>query len=100
MVPFINCFEVPPEADEEFLRRWRATSLYMREKPGFLGLRLHKVTSDSSVNRYVNYVQWRSAQEWQAAHDDGFRALVQDAPWTGRVGQLYEVVASAGVIEL
>ncbi|HEU5008211.1 MAG TPA: antibiotic biosynthesis monooxygenase family protein [Jatrophihabitantaceae bacterium] len=100
MVPFINCFGTAPELDDEFLRRWRATSLYMRDKPGFRGLRLHKVISDSPVNRYVNYVQWDSAQQWQAAHDDGFRALVQDAPWTGHVGQLYEIVESAGVIEL
>jgi heme-degrading monooxygenase HmoA len=100
MVPYINCFEVSPELDEEFLRRWRATSMYMREKPGFLGLRLHKVSGDSATNRYVNYVQWESAQRWQAAHDAGFFALVQDAPWTGHVGQLYEIVESAGAIEL
>lgn len=100
MVPYINCFEVTADKDEPFLERWRATSHYMRAKPGFIGLRLHRVTSANSVNRYVNYVHWASPEEWQAAHDEGFFRLVQDAPWAGHVGQLYEIVESAGVIEL
>lgn len=97
---YINVFEVKPGRDEEFVEHWREVSMYMRAKPGFVGLRLHRALTDGASNRFINYVNWRSADDLRAAHDEGFRALVQQEHWQSfpSLGQLYEIVDSSGTI--
>jgi heme-degrading monooxygenase HmoA len=99
---YINCFEVPPGDDAGFITQWREVSLYMRDKPGFLGLRLHRALGDEAANRFVNYVNWRSGEHLRAAHDEGFRALVGQQKWRpiSSVGRLYDIVESVGAIEV
>jgi heme-degrading monooxygenase HmoA len=92
----INSFAVPVGRDEAFLDRWRKTSAFMREQPGFRALRLHRSVSPDSDFRYVNVAVWASAQEFAAAHaTDEFRALVADPAWQEFPSSpaLYEVAA-------
>jgi heme-degrading monooxygenase HmoA len=80
-VTFINLFEVPEGSDELFLAKWREVNTYMRDKPGYVDHRLHRALRSDTRYRYVNVVHWADAAAWQAAHDDGFRALVQQPEW-------------------
>ncbi len=80
-VQLVNCFEVPVGRDEAFLRLWREVNTYMTAKPGYLGHRLHRSLGPDARYHFVNYVEWSSAQESAAAHDDGFRALVGQPGW-------------------
>jgi heme-degrading monooxygenase HmoA len=91
---FINCFEVPAGRDDEFVAMWKAVNQYMRQKPGFISNRLHRATTPDARYRFVNYVQWATAEHWRAAHDDGFRALVQRPEWRDFTftGAIYDVV--------
>jgi heme-degrading monooxygenase HmoA len=91
---YINCFEVPAGREDEFERMWTAVNAYMAQKPGFISNRLHRATTPDARFRFVNYVKWRTVQDWRAAHDEGFRALVQTPAWHGitYTGAIYDVV--------
>jgi hypothetical protein len=39
----------------------------------------HRRTHDDAPFGFVNIVEWESAAAWEAAHDDGFRALTAPA---------------------
>jgi heme-degrading monooxygenase HmoA len=92
-VTFINCFEVPAGREEEFFGLWRDVNQYMRQKPGYLSHRLHRSIQPGSRFGFVNVVQWQSPETWEAAHDDGFRALVEQPAWKDfpPSGALFEV---------
>jgi len=96
---FINCFEVPAGREEEFFALWSVVNRYMRRKPGFISNRLHRATSAEARFGFVNYVQWRSVEDFRAAHDDGFRALVQQAIWSDFPcsGAIYEIASEHAV---
>src|SRR6476659_1104316 len=81
VIRFINCFEVPVGRDEDFLELWGAVNAYMQGKPGYVGHRLHRALSDDARYRFVNYVEWASAEYWQGAHDAGCRELVGRPGW-------------------
>jgi hypothetical protein len=44
--------------------------------------------------RFVNVARWASVEDFNAAHDEGFRALVSQPAWTDfrSLPGLYEVV--------
>jgi heme-degrading monooxygenase HmoA len=89
----VNLFEVPAGAEEEFLAFYRRINAYMRAKPGYLGNRLHRSLGPDARYRFVNVVEWESAQACRDGHDDGFRALVgppDRLPFTSTPA-LYEV---------
>ena len=96
---FINCFEVPAGRDEEFLAMWNAVNHYMRGKPGFISNRLHRANMPNARFRFVNYVQWRTVDDWRAAHDDGFRAMIDKPEWRDFTftGATYDVVLEHAV---
>jgi heme oxygenase (mycobilin-producing) len=93
MVEFVNCFQVGPGGEDEFLGAWTEVNAYMREKPGYLGHQLFRSLSPEATFRFVNHARWESAQAWQDAHDEGFRALVAGRGFVSTPG-LYEVVHS------
>jgi heme-degrading monooxygenase HmoA len=66
----------------------------MQTKPGYLSHKLHRALASDAPCRFVNVAQWESAAHFQAAHDDGFRALVNQPAWAPFRHQpaLYEVV--------
>ena len=93
-VTLINCFEVPPDREEEFWGRWKEVNAYMQTKPGYLGHELHRALAPDAAFRFVNVAQWASAEHFHAAHDTGFRALVDQPVWSAFQHHpvLYEVV--------
>jgi len=97
-VTFINLFEVPPEADADFLARWQAVNAYMIRQPGYLAHALHRSLGDDARYRFVNVVRWSNAEEFEAAHDDGFHALVTpDYPYRF-VPALFEVIDTSAAV--
>lgn len=94
MVRLINCFEVPADRDEQFLERFRDVNAYMVSKPGYLSHRLHRSLSPQARYRFVNYVEWESAEHLSAARDERYVQLVQGVLAAGFTSThaLYEVV--------
>jgi heme-degrading monooxygenase HmoA len=97
VVTLINCFEVPAGREDEFFRLWQEVNAYMQRQPGYLEHKLHRAVTPDASFRFVNVVRWASMQHFQAAHDDGFRALVSQPAWSAfrTHPALYEVVHSA-----
>lgn len=94
VVTLVNCFEIPAGREEEFFGFWKQVNEYMRTKPGYLGHKLHRAITPDAPFSFVNVAQWVSAAHFQAAHDEGFRALVSQPGWAAfryKPG-LYEVV--------
>jgi heme oxygenase (mycobilin-producing) len=91
MVEFVNCFEVPAGGEDAFFAVWEKVNTHMRGRPGYLGHELFRSLSPQATFRFVNHARWESVDAWQAAHDETFRALVADAPFTSTPG-LYEIV--------
>jgi heme-degrading monooxygenase HmoA len=96
-ITLINGFEVPAGREDEFLRLWQQVNTYMRKKQGYLGHRFHRSLKPNAPFRFVNVARWASMAEFDAAHDDGFRALVGQPAWKAfrPVPELYEVVHEA-----
>jgi heme-degrading monooxygenase HmoA len=70
----INLFEVPPEADDDFVANWERARDAMRPRPGYVGTRLHRSLSPEATYRFVNIAPWESPQAFQAAiRDPGFQ---------------------------
>ncbi|MGH9086627.1 MAG: antibiotic biosynthesis monooxygenase family protein [Acidimicrobiales bacterium] len=93
-VRYVNCFKVREGAEELFLERWRPINAYMTAKPGYLNDRLHRSLDPAATYRFVNYIEWESAELHVAAHDEGFRALISEE-WRAAVqstAALYEVI--------
>jgi heme-degrading monooxygenase HmoA len=97
MVRFINCFEVPPDRDDEFLAMFSVVNAHMSAQPGYLGHRLHRSLSPDARYRFVNYVEWETTEHWRDAHGEEFRRLVGDPGWRQfpTTPALYEVVHEA-----
>jgi len=94
VVRFINCFEVPEGRDDDFLALWSAVNAHMSAQPGYLGHRLHRSLSPEARYRFVNYVEWETAEHWRDAHGEEFRRLVSDPAWQefSTTPALYDVV--------
>jgi len=80
-ITLINSFRVPAGRDEEFFAMWKQVNTYMRSKPGYIGHKLHRSLEPDASYRFVNVAQWESKAHFDAAHDDGFRALVTQPGW-------------------
>jgi heme-degrading monooxygenase HmoA len=93
-VVFINCFEVPVDREDAFLGLWSQIDDHMRARDGFRWRNLHKSLDGESRFRYVNVAGWDSADQFDAAHDEGFRRLQSQAGWQEFPAQpaLYTVV--------
>lgn len=90
----INCFEVPPHRDDEFLAMFEQMNAYMSVRPGFLGNRLHRSLAPDACYRFVNYVEWESPAHLRAARDehyDQLRAAILAAGFTS-TASVYEIV--------
>jgi heme-degrading monooxygenase HmoA len=97
MVTLVNCFDIPQGRDAEFLQLWQQVNTYMRGKKGYIGHKLHRSLDPNARFRFVNVAQWVSLEDFNAAHDDGFRALVTHPIWADfrSFPALYEVVHEA-----
>ncbi len=99
MIRLINCFEVPEIRDEEFLARFREVNTYMSGQPGYLGHRLHRALVPGARYRFVNYVEWRSADHLAAARDERYRDLVRAVQAAGfsSTHAIYDIVHQGSV---
>lgn len=97
VVTLVNCFEIPAGREDEFFVLWQQVNAYMRNKKGYLDHKLHRSHAPDAKYRFVNIARWASAEDFQAAHDDGFRALVSQPAWAPfhSFPALYEVVHEA-----
>ena len=93
-VTLINSFEIPAGREEEFFNLWSQVNTYMQPKPGYLRHALHRALKPDAPFRFINVAQWESLGHFQAAHDEGFRALVNQPAWAAFKHHpfLYEVV--------
>ena len=96
-ITLINSFEVPAGREDEFLSLWKQVNDYMRAKPGYLSHKLHRSLAPDAAYRFVNVAQWASLEQFRAAHDEGFRALVSQPHWAPFRSSpaIYEVVHEA-----
>jgi heme-degrading monooxygenase HmoA len=72
---FVNCLLVERGDEDAAFLKWREVNDYMVAKPGYRWHRLHRRADDDAPFGFVNVVEWESLPAWNAAHDDGFRAL-------------------------
>lgn len=87
----INLFEVPPGADDEFIRGWESARDYLRQQDGYISARLHRSLAPDADFRFVNVALWASPRAFRAAVESpGFRAL-DGTPYPNHPA-LYEVV--------
>ncbi len=101
VVTLVNCFEIPAGREEEFFGLWQQVNAYMQTKPGYLGHKLHRGLSSETPFQFVNVAQWESPAHFQAAHDEGFQALVDRPEWAGfhyRPG-LYQVIHEGNSVD-
>ena len=93
-VTLVNCFEIPAGRENEFFALWQQVNNYMRKKKGYVSHKLHRSLSPDARFRFVNVAQWASAEDFQAAHDDGFRSLLSQPAWAAfrSTPSLYEVL--------
>src|SRR5262245_1058342 len=100
-VTLINSFTVPAGLEDQFFELWKEVNAYMRQKPGYLGHRLHRSLAPDAPFGFVNEARWASMDHFNAAHDDGFRALVSRPEWSSFPPHpfVYEVIHEAGPSE-
>jgi heme-degrading monooxygenase HmoA len=93
-ITLVNCFEVPAGREDAFFSLWKQVNTYMRAKPGYLGHKLHRSLKADATYRFVNVANWASREQFEAAHDAGFHALVGKPEWAEFPARptLYEVV--------
>jgi heme-degrading monooxygenase HmoA len=96
-VVLVNCFEVPAGREDEFFALWQQVNAYMRNKKGYLEHKLHRSLDPKARYRFVNVARWASLEQFNAAHDEGFRSLVTQPEWQSFTAfpTLYEVVHEA-----
>jgi heme-degrading monooxygenase HmoA len=66
-VVLINPFEVPPERDRDFMRRWEQARDFLSGRDGYLDTALHRTVAPEAEFRFVNLARWRSPADFQAA---------------------------------
>ena len=67
LMTLVNVFTVAPEHQEELIDVLVDATTVMREIPGFVSANLHR---SHDGRRVVNYVQWRTVQDFQAMLQD------------------------------
>ena len=89
----INAFEVADEADEEFVRDWKAARDYLKEQPGYVDTALHKAIAPGVDFRFVNVARWESAEHFQKAiSSEEFQEISKALSDYSAHPGLYEVV--------
>ena len=93
-VTLINCFQVPVGREEQFFALWQQVNQYMQTKPGYLEHNLHRALAPEAPNRFINVARWSCVEQFQSAHDEGFRSLVSQPVWAefSHSPFLYEVI--------
>jgi len=93
IVTQITTVTVAPDKQDEALRVMKERAQFMSTQPGFVSISLHRSEDGAEI---VNYVQWKSREQLEAAHHapefrdrwPEFGKLVREAE-----PKLYELVA-------
>jgi heme-degrading monooxygenase HmoA len=89
----INAFEVPADADDDFIAGWEAARDYLIQQPGYVDTALHRAVAPGAEFRFVNVARWQSMEHFQAAtQSDGFREAAQGLAAYRPHPALYEVI--------
>jgi heme-degrading monooxygenase HmoA len=88
-ITLFNFFEVPEDADEQFVAGWERARDVIDARGGFRWTALHRSLQPQAQFRYVNVAEIRSVEAWQAAVMDP--AFPHDLPGTPHPG-LYEPI--------
>ncbi len=67
---------------------------FMVGQPGYIGHRLHQSLGTDAKYRFINYVEWESAEHCKAAHGPEFIAKVSRPEWAffTSIPALYDIV--------
>ena len=65
IVTQITTVTVAPDKQDEALRVMRERAKFMSTQPGFVSISLHRSEDGAEI---VNYVQWKSREQLEAAH--------------------------------
>jgi len=98
-ITLINSFKVAADRDDAFHALWTETSMYFRQQPGFVSLRLHRAVNPDATYRWVNVATWETEADYRAGHlTDEFRRLVTQEAWGEFPSNpsIYEVVTAVG----
>ncbi len=81
-VVLINPFEIPAQVpDEQFIAGWERAADLLKNRPGFIGSRLHRSLAPDVRFRFINVAEWESPQHFQAAvTDPAFSELAKNSP--------------------
>ncbi len=80
-VTLINCFEVPAGREDEFFANFQQINAHMRAKKGYISHKMHRSLAPDARYRFINVVQWASLEDFKAAHDSNFLAMVNRPEW-------------------
>ena len=70
-VKLINVFQMPPEQEDEFLKRWNETSQHYARTDGFIETHLHRNTGiGNKTFSFINIAEWASAEAFINAHKE------------------------------
>ncbi len=90
-VDLIDPFEVPADADADFLAGWDRGRDLLAAQPGYLGTRLHRSVGATGF-RFVNLARWSSPLAFaKAVEHPGFRSVTGAMPFASHPS-LYQVV--------
>jgi heme-degrading monooxygenase HmoA len=90
-VVLVNAFEVPPDRDRDFVKRWERARNFLEKRDGYLDTALHRSIAPDAEFRFVNVARWRSPADFQAATGArGFRG--RDISYPAHPS-LYQVIA-------
>jgi heme-degrading monooxygenase HmoA len=91
-IVLINAFEVPVEADDDFIAGWERARDALRAQPGYIATRLHRSIAPNADFRFVNIARWESPQAFGTAlQAPAFQAAAQSIRHPSHPA-LYEVV--------
>lgn len=65
VVTQITTVKMPPDKQDEVLGLMKERARFMASQPGFVSITLHRSEDGGHV---INYVQWKSRKELEAAH--------------------------------
>ena len=90
-VVLINPFEVPADADEEFLEGWHRARELLAAQDGYLGTRLHRSLGPADF-RFVNLARWSKPSSFaKAIEQREFQQTAAAMPFASYPA-LYEVI--------
>ena len=91
-VVLINVFEVPSEAENDFVAWWKASSAALKKEPGFIEAKLHQSLKSEARFQFINVAYWETAEALDLARNKNTDVLASLTTGKGNPA-LYQVIA-------